>query len=75
MTELPYKDVPFGATDRVFATVKRYLREEPVAMPVAIAFVAAAFTDSIAAFAIAGVFSWFFVKRLMIRDKTKSKKG
>jgi hypothetical protein len=74
-TELPYRDVPLGATDWALATLKRYLREEPVAMPVAIAFFAAALTNSMAAFAIAGVVSWFCAKRLLHSGKGISGRG
>ncbi|MEQ1889785.1 MAG: hypothetical protein ABL951_11505 [Alphaproteobacteria bacterium] len=71
-TELSYNPKPLGVTDKLFETLKRFLREEPVAMSVALAFVAAAFTNSIAAFAITGVLSWFSAKRLLILHQAEN---
>ena len=56
---------PLGATDWVVETLKRYLRNEPVGTSIVIAFVAAAFTNSVMAFAIAGLLSWFSAKYLL----------
>lgn len=64
MTEISHQPAPLGATEWMIETLKRYLIEEPVGTSVSIAFVAAAFTNSVAAFIIAGIVSWFFAKRL-----------
>jgi Na+/H+ antiporter NhaC len=66
--ERSHDHTPLGATDWVVQTLKRYLVREPVGTSVSIAFVAAAFTNSIAAFAIAGVLSWFSAKYLLSHD-------
>lgn len=71
-TELSYDPAPLDATAKLLETLKRLLREEPVAMSVALAFVAAAVTNSVAAFAITGVISWLSAKRLLILHQART---
>lgn len=47
------------------------LRQEPVAMSVALAILAAALTDSVTAFAIVGAFAWFAAQRFRGRDASR----
>ena len=47
------------------------LRQEPVAMSVVLAILAAALSDSVTAFAIVGSFAWFAAQRFRRRDTSQ----
>jgi predicted branched-subunit amino acid permease len=55
-------------SDRVIETFKRYLRHEPVGTSVAIGLIAAAITDSVAAFIVAGIAAWIVATHLLRKE-------